>query len=155
MPASPTQVSPSSAPPWADPRDELRQIIASVGEMADNDRSTGCLSLPHNGRHRATAKSRNLSASELTMSGKETNLPKAARLARAAASDIAIYNEEKLRRGIENDRLFEELDDDIREGLRMWNEKVAPEIVEGTNLFQKAFVDIVFAQHGNTRSKIF
>jgi len=86
---------------------------------------------------------------------KISGIPQAARLARAMASDIAIYNVDKLKRGIENDRLFEELEDDIREGLQVWREKVAPEIVDGTNLFQKAFVDIVFAQHGNIPSKIF
>lgn len=71
------------------------------------------------------------------------------------ASDIAIYNTEKLKRGIENDRLFEELEDDLREGEQVWAEKVSEEICNGTNLFQKAFVDIVFAQHGNIPSKIF
>lgn len=84
-----------------------------------------------------------------------TDIPRAARLARAMASDIAIYNSERLKRGVETDRLFEELEDDIREGLRVWREKVAPEIVDGTNLFQKAFVDIVFAEHGNLPSPIF
>jgi len=86
---------------------------------------------------------------------KITEFPRAARLARAMASDIAIYNTEKVKRGIENDRLFEELEDDLREGEQVWAEKVSEEICTGTNLFQKAFVDIVFAQHGNIPSKIF
>ena len=55
----------------------------------------------------------------------------------------------------ENDTLFEELADDIREGQQVWADKVSEEIVNGTNLFQKAFVDIVFAQHGKLPSPIF
>ena len=83
------------------------------------------------------------------------NIERAARLARAMASDISIYNTDRIRRGIENDRLFEELEDDLREGLQMWDAKIAPEIVNGTNLIQKAFVDIVFASQKNVKSKIF
>lgn len=86
---------------------------------------------------------------------KITAIPQAARLARATASDIAIYNVEKIRRGIENDRLFEELEDDLREAERMWAAKVSEEIVSGTNLLQKAFIDIIFAGSGATKSKIF
>jgi hypothetical protein len=86
---------------------------------------------------------------------KISNIAEAARLARATASDIAIYNAEKIKRGIENDRLFEELEDDLREGYAMWRARVSDEIVNGSNLLQKALVDIVFAQHGNIPSKIF
>jgi|ETNmetMinimDraft_26_1059896.scaffolds.fasta_scaffold336801_1 hypothetical protein len=86
---------------------------------------------------------------------KISSIPEAARLARAMASDIAIYNTEKIQRGIENDRLFEELEDDLREGQQMWVAKVSDEIVSGTNLLQKAFVDIIFAGAGNIRSPIF
>ena len=50
---------------------------------------------------------------------KITTIPEAARLARATASDIAIYNVDKIKRGIENDQLFEELADDLREAERM------------------------------------
>lgn len=86
---------------------------------------------------------------------KITAIPQAARLARAAASDIAIYNAEKIKRGFETDRLFEELEIDLREAEAMWANKVSSEIVHGTNLLQKAFVDIVFAGSGQTKSPIF
>jgi hypothetical protein len=84
-----------------------------------------------------------------------TSIPQAARLARATASDIAIYNEAKIQRGVAEDRLFEELEDELREGYQMWREKVADEIVSGTNLLEKALVDIIFAQHGDQPSPIF
>lgn len=86
---------------------------------------------------------------------KITSIPQAARLARAMASDIAIYNEARIQRGIETDRLWEELDDDLREGMAMWRSKVSPEIVEGTNLLQKALVDVIFAGAAHIRSPIF
>ena len=40
----------------------------------------------------------------------------ARRLARAIASDLSLYNEEKIVRGIEGDSLFEELSEEIEEG---------------------------------------
>ena len=86
---------------------------------------------------------------------KISSIPQAARLARAMASDIAIYNQEKIQRGIENDRLFEELEDDLTQGLQMWSAKVSDEIVNGTNLLQKAFVDIIFAGSAHIKSSIF
>lgn len=85
---------------------------------------------------------------------KITSIPQAARLARAMASDIAVYNQEKIRRGLETDRLFEELEDDLREGLNMWAAKVSEEIVQSTNLLQKALVDEVFGSSGNVKTPI-
>lgn len=82
-------------------------------------------------------------------------IPQAAQLARAMASDILIYNKEKVKRGLEKDRLFEELEDDLREGLQMWEAKVSEEIAQGTNLLQKAIVDQVFASAGSIKSPIF
>lgn len=89
------------------------------------------------------------------MSTKITSIPQAARLARTMASDIAIYNTEKIKRGVENDTLWEELADDLREGRRTWADRVSDEIVQGTNLLEKALVDIVFAPAGKHNSRIF
>lgn len=86
---------------------------------------------------------------------KITSIPQAARLARAMASDIAIYNEAKIKRGIETDRLWEELEDDLREGLAMWESKVSEAIVNDTNLLQKALVDVIFAGARHIKSPIF
>ncbi len=86
---------------------------------------------------------------------KITSIPEAARFARAMASDIAIYNTEKIQRGIETDRLFQEIEDDLREGMQVWRSKVSEEIVEGTNLLQKAFVDVIFAGSRHIKSPIF
>ena len=40
----------------------------------------------------------------------------ARRLARAIASDLSLYNEEKITKGVEEDNLFDAIADDIDEG---------------------------------------
>lgn len=85
----------------------------------------------------------------------QAELDQAGRLARAMASDIAIYNQEKIRKGLESDRLFEELEDDLREAFKLWESKVNPEIVKGTNLLQAAIIDQIFAPHAAVHTPIF
>jgi hypothetical protein len=85
----------------------------------------------------------------------QAELDQAGRLARAMASDIAIYNQEKIRKGLETDRLFEELEDDLREAFKLWESKVSPDIVKNTNLLQAAIIDQIFAPHGAVFSPIF
>lgn len=85
----------------------------------------------------------------------QAELDQAGRLARAMASDIAIYNQDKIRKGLENDRLFEELEDDLREAFKLWESKVSPEIFKNTNLLQAAIIDQIFAPHGAVVTKIF
>ena len=46
----------------------------------------------------------------------EEEKAKAVRLARAIASDISLYNEEKIVKGIEQDNLFDAIKDEIEEG---------------------------------------
>jgi hypothetical protein len=85
----------------------------------------------------------------------QAELDQAGRLARAMASDIAIYNQEKIRKGLETDRLFEELEDDLREAFKLWESKINPEIVKSTNLLQAAIIDQIFAPHGSVHTPIF
>lgn len=84
-----------------------------------------------------------------------SNEKQASTLARVMASDIAVYNEERIRRGIENDTLFEELADDLRDAQRNWKERVAPEYAEDMSLFHRAFVDQIFANAGKFKTTIF
>lgn len=85
----------------------------------------------------------------------QAELDQAGRLARAMASDIAIYNQDKIRKGLETDRLFEELEDDLREAFKLWESKVSPEIFKNTNLLQAAIIDQIFAPHGAVVTAIF
>ena len=76
------------------------------------------------------------------------------RLARAIASDISLYNEQKIIQGIEQDNLFEVLRDEIEEGRELFRSRVSTEIFSRTNFFDRAIVDIVIKPKGHIRSKI-
>jgi hypothetical protein len=77
----------------------------------------------------------------------------ARRLARAISSDLSLYNEEKIVRGIENDSLFEELAEEIEEGRALYKSRVAPELYK-KNFYDRAIVDILVKSKGHIRSSI-
>ena len=79
---------------------------------------------------------------------------KAIRLARAIASDISLYNEQKIIKGIEQDNLFDVLKDEIEEGRELYKSRVSAEIFKTTNFFERAIVDIVVRSKANVRSRI-
>ncbi len=81
--------------------------------------------------------------------------PEAARrLARAIVSDVALYNQDKVKKGIEEDNLFEILKDEIEEGRKHYLSRVSPELVEKTNFYELALVDVLLKQWGRVNSKI-
>ena len=77
----------------------------------------------------------------------------ARRLARAIASDLSLYNEEKIVRGIENDTLFEELDEEVEEGRALYKSRVSPDLYQ-RNFYDRALVDILVKSKANIKSKI-
>ena len=79
---------------------------------------------------------------------------KAMRFARAIASDISLYNEAKIVKGIENDTFFDALKDEIEEGRDLYRSRVSSEIYGSTNFFDRAIVDVVLARKGHIKSKI-
>ncbi len=79
---------------------------------------------------------------------------RAIRLARTIASDISLYNEEKIVRGLSDDKLFTELADEIEEGRELYRARVAPDLYERTNFFDRAVVDIIIKSKGHVKSKI-
>jgi hypothetical protein len=79
---------------------------------------------------------------------------RALRLARTIASDISLYNEEKIVRGLTEDKLFTELRDEIEEGRELYRTRVAPDLYERTNFFDRAVVDIILKSKGHVKSKI-
>ena len=79
---------------------------------------------------------------------------KAQRLARAIASDISVYNEQKIIKGIEQDNLFDVLQDELEEGRDLYRSRVSPELYTTTNFFDRAVVDIVVRSKGHVKSKI-
>lgn len=79
---------------------------------------------------------------------------RAIRLARTIASDISLYNEEKIVRGLSEDKLFTELADEIEEGRELYRARVAPELYDRTNFFDRAVVDIIIKSKGHVKSRI-
>ncbi len=75
----------------------------------------------------------------------------ARRLARAIASDLSLYNEEKIVEGIKNDRLFDVLADEIEEGRALFKSRVAPELF-AKNFYDRAIVDILVRSKGHVPS---
>jgi len=81
--------------------------------------------------------------------------PEAAkRLARTIISDITIYNKEKVKEGLKNDNLFDVLKIDLEKGRKVYESKVSPEIVQTTNFYDLAIVDIMVQQATDMNSKI-
>ncbi|MEE9614076.1 MAG: hypothetical protein V3W31_03850 [Thermodesulfobacteriota bacterium] len=78
----------------------------------------------------------------------------AARLARTIVSDIVLYNKEKIQAGIENDNLFDEIDDLLKEGEKLYLSRVEPELVKKTNFYNSAIVNILVKRSGDIESKI-
>ena len=77
----------------------------------------------------------------------------ARRLARAIASDISLYNEEKIVNGITHDNLFTSLAEEIEEGRALFKKRVAPELYP-KNYYDRALIDIVIKNKGHIKSKL-
>jgi hypothetical protein len=81
--------------------------------------------------------------------------PEAAiRLARAIASDLSLYNEDKIIEGIENDNIFEVLSDEVEEGRELYRSRVSPDLYASSNYYDRAIVDIVVKSKGHIKSRI-
>ncbi|MDX1763997.1 MAG: hypothetical protein R3231_06725 [bacterium] len=85
---------------------------------------------------------------------KITDHEKAKRLARTILSDISLYNQPKIEKGIKNDNLFELLEEDLQKGLELYHSRVSPEISSQTNYFNIAVVDILIKNGGKIESDI-
>jgi hypothetical protein len=76
------------------------------------------------------------------------------RLARTIASDISLYNEEKIIRAIQQDDLFDALRAEIEEGRQLYESRVDPRLRAETNFFHRALVDIILRSKGHVASSI-
>lgn len=83
-----------------------------------------------------------------------TNPELAFRLARAIVSDIALYNQQKVREGIEKDCIFDLLSDELDEGRELFFTRIAPEVAEREHLYDRAIVDVMIKQAGKIESDI-
>jgi hypothetical protein len=78
----------------------------------------------------------------------------ARRLARTILSDILLYNQAKVKEGIEKDSLFDVLTEELAEGKKYYETMVDPEIRSATNFFNEAVVDVLLKQGGKIKSEI-
>jgi hypothetical protein len=77
----------------------------------------------------------------------------ARRLARAIASDLSLYNEDKIIEGIQQDNLFDLLSEEIEEGRALYKSRVSPQLYQ-KNFYDRALVDILIKSKGHIKSKI-
>ncbi len=82
-----------------------------------------------------------------------TNREQATRLARAIISDVAIYNQEKVEKGIKNDNIFDILSEELEEGRQHYYSRVAPEL-EPEKLYDITIVDVLIKRAGKIESTI-
>jgi hypothetical protein len=83
-----------------------------------------------------------------------TKTDEAKRLARTILSDILLYNQAKVKEGIEKDSLFDVLTEELAEGKKYYETMVDEEIRRSTNHFNEAVVDVLIKQGGKIKSEI-
>jgi len=82
-----------------------------------------------------------------------TTPEQAKRLARAIISDVALYNREKVEKGIKNDDIFDSLHPELEEGREHFCSRVAPEL-DRQSIFDLALVDVLIKRAGKIESVI-
>ena len=78
----------------------------------------------------------------------------AKRLARTILSDILLYNQAKVKEGIEKDSLFDVLSEELAEGRKYYETMVDSSLRQSTNFFNEAVIDVLLKQGGKHKSDI-
>ncbi len=82
----------------------------------------------------------------------------ARRLARAIASDIALYNQDKVKQGIENDNFYEVMKDEIDEGRILFISRLSTDSRDNQDMlrvYDRAIADVIIKLTGQKiKSKI-
>ena len=78
---------------------------------------------------------------------------RARQLARAIASDLSLYHEDKIVGGIENDNLFDVMSDEIEEGRELFKSRVVDKIF-AMNIYDRAIVDVLIKPKAHVKSKM-
>jgi hypothetical protein len=77
----------------------------------------------------------------------------ARRLARAIASDLSLYNEDKIIQGIQEDKLFDVMSEEIEEGRALYKSRVSPQLYQ-RNFYDRALVDILIKSKSHIKSPL-
>ncbi len=83
-----------------------------------------------------------------------TKPEEAKRLARTILSDILLYNQAKVKEGIERDSLFDILTEELAEGRKYYESMVDEGIRLTSNFFNEAVVDVLIKEGGKIKSEI-
>lgn len=83
-----------------------------------------------------------------------TEPDQARRLARTILSDIMLYNQAKVKEGIEKDTLFDIIADELKEGKKYYESMVDENLRSTTNFFSEAVADVLLKQGGRIKSDI-
>jgi hypothetical protein len=78
---------------------------------------------------------------------------RARQLARAIASDLSLYHEDKITEGIQNDTLFDVMSDEIEEGRELFKSRVTPDIFK-LSIYERALIDVLLKPKGHIKSRI-
>jgi hypothetical protein len=77
----------------------------------------------------------------------------ARRLARAIASDLSLYNEDKILEGLQADNLYEVLEEEIEEGRELFKSRVTPDLYD-KNFYDRAIIDLLIKSKGHIKCKL-
>ena len=89
------------------------------------------------------------------MEGKKLSDPKKIfRIAKAMASDIQMYNKDKIEKAIKEDNFWEAIENEYQECEELLEQRVDPEILAKDNYLDRAIVDIILKYSSNIESKI-
>ena len=77
----------------------------------------------------------------------------ARRLARAIASDISLYNEEKVVEGITDDSLYDVMAEELEEGRALFQSRVVSAL-HARNFYERAVIDILVRAKAHIDSKM-
>ena len=81
------------------------------------------------------------------------NEARAQQLARAIASDIQLYNKQKIEDALKADNFFDSLEEEIREGRDLFRGRVTPELFR-KNYYDRAIIDRVIKPMASLKTAI-
>jgi hypothetical protein len=80
--------------------------------------------------------------------------PEAARrLARAIASDLSLYNEDKILEGLQADNLYDTLSEELEEGRALFKSRVTPDLFTN-NFYDLAIIDLLVKSKGHVKCRL-
>jgi len=76
------------------------------------------------------------------------------RIAKAMASDIQMYNKDKIEKAIKEDNFFDVIVNEYQEGKELLEQRVDADVLRKDNYLDRAIVDIILKYSSNIDSKI-